>query len=187
VVVEATDRHGTRYEISRIWNHEPDVYIDGKLRPGVSIRETIITKPLYFGQKDFRFLYAIRTCGDDGLIFGSINGKVIDSTIWEKLLPENVDAHGLRTDLETWRQEQTKFPTDVGAVQLDHVIRDPQNDMIPANLATRIYARSPLYNKRREMMIEWDLFLTGGNYGADLLEQWKVRLQMRRGTLKRRR
>jgi predicted ATPase len=52
VIVEATDRHGARYEISRILNHDPDVYVDGKLRPGVSIRETIINKPLYFGQKD---------------------------------------------------------------------------------------------------------------------------------------
>ena len=52
VVVEATDRLGTSYEIRRIWGHEPDVYIDGELRPGVSIRETTIAKPLYFGQKD---------------------------------------------------------------------------------------------------------------------------------------
>lgn len=51
VVVEATDRHGTRYEISRILNHHPDVYVDGELQ-AVSIRETIIRKPLYFGQKD---------------------------------------------------------------------------------------------------------------------------------------
>lgn len=71
VVVEATDRHGTRYEISRIWNHEPDVYIDGKLRPGVSIRETIITKPLYFGQKDL-----------------SAAGKGFDQDLVEKLVGE---------------------------------------------------------------------------------------------------
>lgn len=51
VVVEATDRHGTRYEISRILNHNPDVYVDGELQM-VSIRDTIIRKPLYFGQKD---------------------------------------------------------------------------------------------------------------------------------------
>jgi hypothetical protein len=30
----------------------PDVYVDDVLRPGVSIKETIIAKPLYFGQKD---------------------------------------------------------------------------------------------------------------------------------------
>ena len=52
ITVEATDRHGAKYEISRILDHIPDVYVDGKLRPGISIRETIINKPLYFGQKD---------------------------------------------------------------------------------------------------------------------------------------
>lgn len=52
VVVEATDRHGTRYEVRRIYNHEPDVYVDGELQPGVSLRETVINRPLYFGQKD---------------------------------------------------------------------------------------------------------------------------------------
>ncbi|WP_349678522.1 TrlF family AAA-like ATPase [Hyphomonas sp. UBA3201] len=51
VVVEATDRHGTQYEISRILGHSPDVYVDGELQT-VSIRDTIIKKPLYFGQKD---------------------------------------------------------------------------------------------------------------------------------------
>ena len=52
VVVEARDKHGTDYKISRIWNESPDVYVDGELRPGVSIKTTIINKPLYFGQKD---------------------------------------------------------------------------------------------------------------------------------------
>lgn len=52
VIVEATDLHGGRFEISRIWGQSPNVYVDGKLRPGVSIKETIIAKPLYFGQKD---------------------------------------------------------------------------------------------------------------------------------------
>ncbi len=52
VVVEASDRHGTRYEIRRILNHEPEVYVEGQLQPGISIRETIVNRPLYFGQKD---------------------------------------------------------------------------------------------------------------------------------------
>ncbi|WP_038032669.1 TrlF family AAA-like ATPase [Thioalkalivibrio sp. ALE28] len=52
IVVEVTDRHGTRYDVGRIYNHEPDVYVDGELQPGVSIRETVINRPLYFGQKD---------------------------------------------------------------------------------------------------------------------------------------
>lgn len=52
VIVEATDRHGTEYEVRRILGHDPDVYVDGVMRPGVAVRETIICKPLYFGQKD---------------------------------------------------------------------------------------------------------------------------------------
>ena len=52
VVVEATDRHSTRYEVRRIYGHNPDVYVADQLQPGVSIRGTIINKPLYFGQKD---------------------------------------------------------------------------------------------------------------------------------------
>lgn len=52
IIVNATDRHGTHYEIHRILGHAPEVHVDGQLRPGVSIKETVITKPLYFGQKD---------------------------------------------------------------------------------------------------------------------------------------
>ena len=52
VVVEAKDKHGQSYEISRIYKHSPDVYVDGNLQPGVLVRETVIWKPLYFGQKD---------------------------------------------------------------------------------------------------------------------------------------
>lgn len=52
VVVEAKDKHGQSYEISRIYKHSSDVYVDGVLQPGVLVRETVIWKPLYFGQKD---------------------------------------------------------------------------------------------------------------------------------------
>lgn len=52
VIVEATDRHGTEYEVRRIVGHEPDVYVDGVHRPGVAVRETVVFQPLYFGQKD---------------------------------------------------------------------------------------------------------------------------------------
>lgn len=52
VIVQAIDRREQRYEIRRILNEQPNVYIDGILQPGVSIRETILHKPIYFGQKD---------------------------------------------------------------------------------------------------------------------------------------
>lgn len=52
VIVEAKDKHGNEYEIRRILKHQPEAYIGNELQSGISIRETIISKPLYFGQKD---------------------------------------------------------------------------------------------------------------------------------------
>ncbi|MBF0232738.1 MAG: hypothetical protein HQK65_06835 [Desulfamplus sp.] len=53
IEIDATDRYGQPYTIRRVWK-EPysEVLIDGKLQPGVSIRETVLHKPIYFGQKD---------------------------------------------------------------------------------------------------------------------------------------
>jgi chromosome segregation protein len=52
VTITAVDRHGQEYEIRRILGEQPDVYVNGTLRPGINIRETILHKPIYFGQKD---------------------------------------------------------------------------------------------------------------------------------------
>jgi chromosome segregation protein len=52
IIVEAVDRYGTNYEIHRILKEDPEVFVEGKLTPNLSISGTIITKPLYFGQKD---------------------------------------------------------------------------------------------------------------------------------------
>jgi len=52
ITITAVDRHGREYEVRRILNEQPDVYVDGELQPGINIRETVIHKPIYFGQKD---------------------------------------------------------------------------------------------------------------------------------------
>lgn len=52
IIVDAIDQRGQAYQIHRILNGLPDVYIDNQLQPGVSIDSTILHKPLYFGQKD---------------------------------------------------------------------------------------------------------------------------------------
>ena len=46
------DRHGNEYEVRRIVGEQPDVYVGGELQPGINIRETVLHKPIYFGQKD---------------------------------------------------------------------------------------------------------------------------------------
>jgi predicted ATPase len=52
IKLRAVDQRGERYEIRRIYKETPDVYVGGILQPGVSIRETVLNKPIYFGQKD---------------------------------------------------------------------------------------------------------------------------------------
>lgn len=52
ITIDAVDRRGQPYQIRRILNERPDVYVNEQLQPGVSIRETVLHKPIYFGQKD---------------------------------------------------------------------------------------------------------------------------------------
>ncbi len=53
VEVDAVDRHGQLYTIRRVHREQSsEVLIDGKLQTGVSIQETVVHKPMYFGQKD---------------------------------------------------------------------------------------------------------------------------------------
>jgi len=52
VTLTALDRHGQEYDVRRILGEQPDVYVSGQLQPGINIRETVVHKPIYFGQKD---------------------------------------------------------------------------------------------------------------------------------------
>ncbi len=84
--IHAVDRLGREYEIRRINREMPDVYVDGKLQPGVSIRETILHKPVYFGQKDL-----------------SATGEGFEKDLVEKLVGENLA--GTRSRIEEQRQK----------------------------------------------------------------------------------
>ncbi|MGD0960986.1 MAG: TrlF family AAA-like ATPase [Methylomonas sp.] len=52
ITIDAVDRRGQPYQIRRILGERPDVYVNGQLQTGVSIRETVLYKPIYFGQND---------------------------------------------------------------------------------------------------------------------------------------
>lgn len=73
VVVKAVDRYGQPFEIHRILNQSPDVFVNGQRQPGISIRETIIHRPIYFGQKDL-----------------SSSGEGFERDLVEKLLGERL-------------------------------------------------------------------------------------------------
>lgn len=73
VVVQAVDRHGQPFEVQRILNQSPDVFVNGKRQPGISIRDTVIHQPIYFGQKDL-----------------SSSGEGFERDLVEKLLGEKL-------------------------------------------------------------------------------------------------
>ncbi len=52
VTLQVIDAGGRAFEIRRIYDEVPRVYVDGGELPNVSVRETVVHNPLYFGQKD---------------------------------------------------------------------------------------------------------------------------------------
>ncbi|WP_018416827.1 TrlF family AAA-like ATPase [Teredinibacter turnerae] len=85
VTLTACDVYGQEFTISRIFRELPNVYLDGKLQPGVSIRETVLRRPIYFGQKDL-----------------SSTGEGFETDLVEKLVGEMLRAQ--RDEIESQRQ-----------------------------------------------------------------------------------
>jgi ABC-type cobalamin/Fe3+-siderophores transport system ATPase subunit len=75
IVVEAIDRHGQPYQIQRIWKESANVLYEGRLQQGISISETVLRKPLFFGQKEL-----------------AATGKDSRKDLIEKLLGSKCDA-----------------------------------------------------------------------------------------------
>lgn len=85
VTLTACDVYGQEFTISRIFRESPNIYLGGKLQPGVSIRETVLRRPIYFGQKDL-----------------SSTGEGFETDLVEKLVGEKLRV--LREDIENQRQ-----------------------------------------------------------------------------------
>ena len=81
----AVDKHGQEFEIKRILNEQAEVFVKGKLQPGISIRETVIYKPIYFGQKDL-----------------SNTGEGFEKALVEKLVGEKL--YDIRRKIEEQKQ-----------------------------------------------------------------------------------
>lgn len=89
-----------------------------------------------------------------GLVFPSVRGKPLSDMTLSKLVKElgfDADVHGFRTSFRMWAQERTAFPREVAELALAHVNKDR---------VEAAYARSDLFDKRREMMETWAEFLS---------------------------
>ncbi len=168
IVVEAQDVHGTDYEIHRILNEQPDVYVEGELRPGVSIIGTIIKKPLYFGQKDLsatgegfgqdlvekfvgEHLKPLRQKINDNKetlrdVIGKLQSLTNDS---EQKQKEENDLKNIKFQLEQFEKhgvqgklsKQVSFDNDVAyCTKIDEIIENWHNDLIGAVDAVEEYS-----------------------------------------------
>jgi len=52
IEMDVVDRHGKAYTISKVYGEDTNVKDGGQDLQGVAIRESILRKPIYFGQKD---------------------------------------------------------------------------------------------------------------------------------------
>lgn len=97
-----------------------------------------------------------------GLVFpGAKAGRPLSDMTLAKLVKElgfDVDVHGFRTSFKTWAQEKTNAPREVSEAALAHVIRDK---------AEAAYARSDLFEKRRELMEAWSTSIIAGSLSSN--------------------
>lgn len=91
---------------------------------------------------------------DDDLVFpGSKTGRPLSDMTLSKLMKElKIPAvpHGFRSSFRDWAGEKTNHPQQVCEFALAHVISDK---------AEAAYARSDLFERRRELMQDWSDFL----------------------------
>lgn len=89
-----------------------------------------------------------------GLVFPSAREKELSDNTLSKLLRElgiPSTIHGFRASFRTWCQEQTNVSHDVAEAALAHVA---------GNKTVAAYARSDLFDKRRNLMAAWASYLS---------------------------
>ena len=101
-------------------------------------------------------LAAVRDFADgSGLVFPSTTrSRALSDSTLSKLLRENgIEAvpHGFRSSFRDWCSERTNAPREVCEAALAHVVRDR---------VEAAYARSDLFDRRRQLMEQWAQYLT---------------------------
>ena len=93
---------------------------------------------------------------ESGLLFPGVKGELSDMTL-TRLLRDNglaprTTVHGFRTSFKTWCMETTDTPWAVGEAALAHTL---------GNSTEQAYARTDLFDRRRDLMQEWGDFTEG--------------------------
>jgi len=92
---------------------------------------------------------------DNDYLFPNSKGNPLsDASISKspKRIGYDVTAHGFRSSFKDWCTEKTDYPDEVSELALAHINSDKTR---------AAYARSQLIDKRRELMNDWDSFISG--------------------------
>ena len=86
-------------------------------------------------------------------VFASRRGRALSETALPRLMTRlgiNAVPHGFRASFRMWAQECTNIPREVCEAALAHTLKDK---------AEAAYARSDLFEKRRELLDRWATYL----------------------------
>ena len=93
--------------------------------------------------------------GASPLVFPRGDGTPLSPmTLWRPLRTHRIAAvpHGFRSSFRDWAAEETDHPREVIEAALAHVVR---------NQVEAAYARSDLFERRRQLMNQWAAYLNG--------------------------
>ena len=118
----------------------------------------------------FRSVVAVSFLGtrssEDALVFESEAkpGRPISdmsmTAVLRRMGRDGITVHGFRSTFRDWAGETTGFPREVIEAALAHGIKDK---------AEAAYARSDLYDKRRDLMDAWSSVATQRGLGANVV------------------
>lgn len=129
ITLVAHDTYGQEFTVSRIFREAPNVYLGGRLQPGVSIRATVLRAPIYFGQKD------LSSTGD------GFETDLVEKLVGDKLRP-------LRTEIETQRQRVNEAITRYQKLQTTaEQKRDYEGQLADANFRLQKFGEYGLADK----------------------------------------
>lgn len=91
---------------------------------------------------------------ESDFVFPNTKGSAYSDMTFTMLLRRlgyDYTVHGFRSSFRDWSAEQTNYPREVCEAALAHTLKDATE---------AAYFRSDLFDKRREMMVEWASFTT---------------------------
>ena len=159
VEIFAVDRYGQPYVIRRIWGESASqVLVDGQLQPGVSIRETVLQKPIYFGQKDL-----------------STTGEGFEKDLVDKLIGSKLD--NIRRDIDAQKVRVSEAVDRLQKVAtVDEQIKEQEETRQDTEHRLKFYADHNIEEKLQKRL-DFDSDIRAMKKGVELAAEFTVDLR----------